>query len=201
MKSKQANLSPYSPPEAYNPPKVDDIPYEELHPFLQSLIDEHKKYDKKIIDFEETLTLIENGKVDKEIDKRLRDFFEYFDEEVRTHHLEEEKTLFAPISAKMKERGDQSKGTEDFNAIDILEDEHIKSIQMAAVTFNLFALFARIPDERSRIIILDTALEQAKAFVELLKLHIFREDTMIFSYAQRHLSAEELDEMKTKKGL
>jgi len=188
--------SPFAPPEAYNPPKVDEeIPYEDMHPFLQELMDEHKAYSNKLTEFEETLTMIEGGKVDKEIDDRLRDFFSHFDEEIREHHLNEEKTLFPIISKKMFDEGSHSKGDENFNAIDVLEDEHIKSIQLAAVTFNLFALFSRIPDERSRIIILDVALTQAKELVELLKVHIYREDTIIFNYAQKNLSNDELTKM------
>lgn len=192
-------VSPFSPPEAYSPPKVDDdVPYEEMHPLLQSFRDEHEAFTKKVSEFEETLALIEGGKVDKEIDKRLRDFFMYFDEEIRVHHLNEEKTLFPIISEKMFAEGDSANGAEDFNAIDVLEDEHIKSIQLAAVVFNLFALFSRIPDERSRIMILDVALQEGKALVELLKVHIFREDTILFTYAHKHLTSDEMSEMQTK---
>ncbi len=190
-------ISPFSPPDAYNPPNVDkDIEYKDMHPFLQSLMDEHKLYSQKVSEFENTLTLIEGGKVDKEIDNRLREFFSYFDEEIREHHLNEEKTLFPIISKKMNEDGTHSKGDENFNVIDVLEDEHIKSIQLAAVTFNMFALFSRIPDERSRIMILDVALTQARELVELLKLHIFREDTIIFSYAQKNLSDDEFTKLE-----
>jgi len=189
--------SPFSPPEAYSPPKVDEeIPYEDMHPLIQSLMSEHKAYSIKITEFEETLSMIEGGKVDKEVDERLRDFFSYFDDEIRTHHLNEEKTLFPIISQKMFEEGSHSKGDDNFNVIDVLEDEHIKSIQLAAVTFNLFALFSRIPDERSRIMILDVALTQAKDLVELLKVHIFREDTIIFTYAHKNLTNDELTKLQ-----
>ena len=47
----------------------------------------------------------------------------------------------------MNEEGDHSNGSEEFNAIDILEGEHSKFIQIAAVVFNFFALFSRISDE------------------------------------------------------
>lgn len=184
--------SPYSPPEAYNPPKVDDeVPYEELHPFIQVLIDEHKEVSDKLTEFEETLHMMEQGQVDRAVDKRLQSFFEYFDEELRVHNLKEEKVFFSIVSEKMNEDGDNSNGLDEFNAIDILEDEHDKFLQMAAVTFNLFALFSRVPDERSRIIILDAAIAESRAFVELLRVHIFREETIIFSYAHRNFSDED----------
>lgn len=192
-------VSPFSPPEAYSPPKVDDeIPYEEMHPLLQSFLDEHKAFSEKISEFEETIALIEGGKVDKDVDVRLRNFFFYFDEEIREHHLNEEKTIFPIVSEKMNEEGNHSNGAEDFNAIDVLEDEHIKSIQLAAVIFNLFALFSRIPDERSRIMVLDVAVQESKALVELLKVHIFREDTILFTYAHNNLSKDELTALQAK---
>lgn len=188
--------SPYSPPEAYNPPKVDEqIAYEDLHPLLQKFTDEHKEYDQILGNFEETLAMIESGKVDKEINKRLLEFYTFFDEKVREHNIEEEKTIFPAISKIMNDTGDHSKSGDFFNAIDVLEDEHTKALQLSAVTFNLFALFSRIPDERSRIIILDAAVIQSKELVELLKVHIYREDTIIFNYAQNKLSDEDLTEM------
>jgi len=190
----EAEMSPFSPPSAYDAPKEEEVAYGDMHPLLQKLMDEHRAYSDKLEMFEETLMMIEGGRIDKEIDARLRDFFAYMDEEVIPHNREEEKALFPAISQKMLQEGRHSKGgDETFNVIDVLEDEHVKIIQMVAVTFNMFALFVRIPDERSRIMILDVALNQAKELLELLKLHIYREDTIIFSYANRHLSVEELD--------
>ena len=117
--------------------------------------------------------MIESGKVDREVDEKLRQFFSYFDDQIVSYNQEGEKYLFARISKKMT-------ADEDFDVIDFLETDHVKSIQMAAVAFNMLALFLRIPDEKSRFIILDIALNQAKELLELLKVHIYREDTMIF---------------------
>ena len=188
--------SPYSPPDAYNPPKIDEqIPYEDMHPLLQKFIDEHKEYDRILTGFEETLSMIESGKVDKEINERLLEFYSFFDEQVRPHNVEEEKTIFPAISKIMNETGDHSKSGDFFNSIDVLEDEHSRALQLSSITFNLFALFSRIPDERSRMIVLDAALVQSKELVELLKVHIYREDTIIFNYAQTKLTQEQLTEM------
>ena len=193
----EGGASPFSPPDAYSASqKEEEVPYEDMHPFLQRLIDEHKAYSKKLAEFEETISLIESGKVDREIDNRLREFFTYVDEEISEHNRNEENALFPLISKKMNAEGSHSKGDSKFNVIDVLEDDHVKTIQLVAVTFNMFALFSRIPDERSRIIILDVALNQAKELVELLKLHIYREDTIIFSYAHRHFSYDELTEIE-----
>ncbi len=185
-------VSPYSPPDTYNPPKADDdVPYEKHHPFIQNLIDEHKVVSDKLTEFEETLAMMKDGKVDRKIDKRLQAFFEYFDDELRTHNLNEEKVFFPILSKMMDKDGNHSNGLDKFNSIDILEDEHSKFLQMAAVTFNLFALFSRIPDVKSRIIVLDAAIEESRAFVELVRAHIFREETIVFSYAYRNFSDED----------
>ena len=192
------SASPFSPPDAYSASeKEEEIPFEDMHPLLQKLITEHKAYSEKLAEFEETIQLIEGGKIDREIDQRLRDFFAYLDEEIIPHNQDEEKALFPKISKKMNQQGKHSKGDENFNVIDVLEDEHIKAIQLSAVTFNMFALFARIPDERSRLMILDVAINQARELIELLKLHIYREDTIIFSYAHRNFSFEELSEIES----
>ena len=191
------SASPFSPPDAYSASeKEEEIPYEDMHPLLQRLITEHKAYSDKLAEFEETIQIIESGTVNREIDQRLRDFFAYLDEEIAPHNRDEEKMLFPKISERMNRDGNHSKGDENFNVIDVLEDEHIKAIQLSAVTFNMFALFARIPDEKSRLMILDVAINQARELIELLKLHIYREDTIIFSYAHRNFSFEELSEIQ-----
>jgi len=193
----EGGVSPYAPPEAYDPPSKDEeIPYEDMHPFLQEFIDEHNAYSKELNAFEATVAMIEGGKVDKEIDERLRQFFFFFDNKVVSHNQEEEKYLFPKISKKMKADGEHSKADDNYTVIDVLEDDHIKSIQLAGVAFNMFALFSRIPDERSRFIILDIALNQAKELLELLRVHIYREDTIIFTYAQRNFTNEELTEIQ-----
>lgn len=195
----EGGVSPYAPPEAYNPPSKDEeIPYEDMHPFLQEFIDDHNSYTKELNAFEATIAMIEGGRVDKDIDERLRQFFYFFDDTIVNHNQEEEKYLFPRISKKMIADGEHSKADENYTVIDILEDDHVKSIQMAAVTYNMFALFSRIPDERSRYIILDVALNQAKELLELLRVHIYREDTIIFTYAQKNFSDEELTEIQQK---
>ena len=41
-------LSPMSPPEAYEPPSDSQIDYDSLHPFLQNLMDDHVDLKKKL---------------------------------------------------------------------------------------------------------------------------------------------------------
>ena len=79
-----------------------------------------------------------------------------------------------------------------------MEDEHAKAMQLAAVVVNFLGLVFRLPDERSAMIVLDTALEQGKNLVELLRLHVFREDNVVFSLAHRLIFRAEFDEMQSR---
>ncbi len=76
-----------------------------------------------------------------------------------------------------------------------MEEEHLKGIQIAAVAFNLFGLASRLRDPDSRLLVLDAAVEQGKALVELYRLHIFREEKILFPLAQKHLTTEEMDKL------
>ena len=173
-------------------PVIDEeIPYEEMHPFLQELIDEHHIYTKELDAFEDTIAMVESGKIDRDVDDKLRQFFYYFDSKIVNYNKGGEKYLFIGISQKTTEN-------ENLNVMGALEGDHVKSIQMAAVAFNMLGLFSRIPDEKSRFIILDIALNQAKELLELLRVHIYREDTMIFQYAQKNFTDIELTEMQKR---
>ena len=69
--------------------------------------------------------------------------------------------------------------------------DHIEALQLAAVSFNLFGLITKLEDKNSKLVILDLAIEQGKALVELLRVHIFREDNIVFSLAQKLISKNE----------
>ncbi len=71
-------------------------------------------------------------------------------------------------------------------------------MQITSVCFNFFGLASRLPDADSRTIVLDLAIEQGKALIEYLRLHIFREDNVIFPLAQKFITEEEFDEMDSK---
>ena len=190
-------ISPMDPPSAYEPPAGEEkIPYEELHPFLQSLTDEHDEANKELEVFSQTINMMKNGKLDKEADKRLRDFFFFLDEVVFPHNQKEEKTLFAPISDYLYEQGEASKGRELFNAIDVLEDDHNTLLQTAAVAFNFFSLFGKLSDDNSRALVLDVALQKSDDLIELLRLHIFREESALITQAHNCISKEALDKMQ-----
>lgn len=197
-KDVQDELSPMDPPDGYMPPASESVPYEDMHPFLQKLIDEHKDFSRELHNFEEILLSIQENGIEKETNSRLRDFFQFFDNHSIPHHQKEEKILFPLLAERLIEKGEHGKGSSPSTAVDLLEDDHIKSLQLAATVFNLFALSGRLPDHDSRLVVLDIALQQGKSLVELLRLHIFREDTILFPIAHKHISEHEFDAMEAK---
>lgn len=187
-------ISPMDPPDAYAPPKKEEeVDYKKMHPFLQRFHTEHQKLEKELNQFEEAILTIQKEGITKEADAKLRHFFHYLDEEISEHNQREEKLLFPLLQEKLIEHGEYSKGEEKTTAIDVLEADHGKALQLTAVIFNFFGLSIRLPDTNSRLIVLDSAIEQGKELVENLRLHSFREETIILPLAHKYISKKEFD--------
>ena len=191
-------LSPMNPPDAYQPPTDNSVPLDEIHPFLRGLIEEHVPFVKTIDEFEATLLEIQQEGINRQRQETLKNFFIFFDEEFGPHNRKEERLLFPVLNQVLIDRGEHSKSFPIHTAVDMLEDEHTNAIQLVAVVFNFFALFSRLTDRNSQLMVLDVAIEQGKALAELLKLHIFREDQIVFSLAHKYVDHALLDEMQAK---
>lgn len=189
------DISPMDPPGAYEPPAEGAVPYEEMHAFLRRLVDEHVPFVKALNDFEETLVSIQKNGMSRKAEEGLRDFFVFFDHEFTPHNRREEAALFPALHRALVLKGEHSNGTVPTTAVDMMEDDHVKAVQLAAVVFNFFGLASRLPDPRSALMTLDAAVEQGKALAERLRLHIFREDRIVFPLAHLHLEPDELDRM------
>lgn len=189
----QQEDSPMDPPNAYEEPGKVSMKEEEISSTVKIFMDEHKEVIKVIEEFEKgIITYKTNGyKLTKEVNESFASFFKCLDEEILPHNRKEEKVLFPVLNKKLIEAGERSKGEKPVTAIDIMEDDHIKFIQLGALAFNLLGLATRMADERSRIFILDTAYETSRELVELLKLHIYREDATLFPLAEKYISKEE----------
>lgn len=190
-------LSPMDPPEAYAPPTTDAIPYEEMHPVLQKFIDEHEKLKVELDVFEKSLIAFKkNGwQSDPEVEKNFSKFFSFMDDALVKHQLKEEKLLFPLLQQRLIEKKEHSNGGFPKSAIDMLEDDHLKISQHLTLMFNFNALAVRLPDVASRALTFDVATEQGFALIELLKLHIFREENIIFPKANEYLSRDEFEKM------
>jgi iron-sulfur cluster repair protein YtfE (RIC family) len=191
-------MNPLDPPDAYSPPALHRIPPEEMHPFLRQFCIEHAAFLEELQKFDEAILAVQKTGYTKELDAQLRHFFHFFERDFIPHSRREETVLFPVLNERLIADGEHSTAEIPTTGIDIMEDDHLKAVQLAAVVLNFIGLALRLPDEKSRLIVLDAALEQAKTLVELMRLHIFREDNVVFSSAHRLISKSEFDDMGTR---
>ncbi len=207
-KDELSEHSPMDPPDAYDKEasNVDGIKYDDLTIALKILIDEHDELVKHAEIFEKTLGEFKDTSYlfTQEINERFNAFFKYFDNHILPHNRKEERHIFPILHKKLIESGEHSPTEKKETAVDLMEDDHIKFIQLASLTFNLLGLASRLPDLHSRAVTFDLAYHNGKELIELLRLHIFREDNTIFPLAQKLLSKDELvilnEEMANFKG-
>ena len=86
-------------------------------------------------------------------------------------------------------------GAKVSTAVDLMKSDHLQYLQISAVMTNFFGISKRLPDEQSRLYVLDAAVRQGRKLIEDLKLHIFREDEVLFSLAHNLIKPEEFDQM------
>ncbi|MBI2316611.1 MAG: hypothetical protein HYU75_06235 [Betaproteobacteria bacterium] len=186
------------PPDAYAPPRLDPVPAAEMHPFLKKLKDRYASLMKELKAFEEAVLSIRDTGYTKEADGRLKSFFGFLDGEFAPHSRREEAAVLALLHQRLIASGEHSKGEIPSTAVDLMEDEYAKALQLAAVIVNFLGLVFRLPDDKSRLVTLDAALEESKNLIELLRLHVFREDNIILPLAHRLISAAEFEQMQSR---
>ena len=191
-------LSPMDPPDAYAPASMEPVPLEALHPFLRQFRDEHVPFMEELNAFEAAIVSIQKNGYARESDAKLRRFFHYLEQEFTPHSRREEAALFPLLRERLIASGEHGSGSAPATATEVMEDEHAKAMQLAAVVVNFLGLVFRLPDERSAMVVLDAALEQGKNLVELLRLHVFREDNIVFALAHRLISTAEFDQMQSR---
>jgi len=91
-------LSPMSPPEDYSPSTVEPVAYEDMTPFLQKLMDEHKVFTEVLNKFESAM--IDWKKSDwifnDDINRSFKELFEFLDKNTPVHNSKEEKEFHLP---------------------------------------------------------------------------------------------------------
>ncbi|MBI3136478.1 MAG: hemerythrin domain-containing protein [Bacteroidetes bacterium] len=193
-------FSPMDPPDAYDTERtrVKGVDMNNLNSLLNGFIHEHTELVKIVDEFDQGLNAFKEAKyiLDENTNKIFNRFFNYFDTEILPHNKKEERYLFPVLNERMLESGEH--GLDNITAIDLMEDDHVKFIQLGSLIFNFLGLAARLPDGHSRYLVLDIAYHNGKELVELLKLHVFREDNTVFPLAQKLLSAEELEAITQK---
>ncbi len=190
-----AGLSPMDPPDAFQPPSLESVAAEELHPFLRRLRVEHIPLLQELDRVEEAIRTAREAGFDAEIDRVMMRFFGFFDGEVVPHFRREEAGLFALLRQRLISSGEHSRGRVATTAVDVMLADHLAAVQFAAVSLNLIRLGSVLPDERSAAMTISAGLREAEKLVELLRLHVFREDNIVFAAAHRLISAAELDEI------
>lgn len=185
-------------PVGYAPPKPQPVPAHELHPFLRRFGEEHASLLKQLDAFEEAVLSIGKDGYTRQADGRLRHFFDYLDQAFVPHNRREEAALFPLLRERLIASGEHGKGGDLLTATDLMEDEHAKAMQLAAVVLSFLGLVFRLPEQRSAMIVLDAALEQGKNLIELLRLHVFREDSIVFPLAHRLISTAEFDALQAR---
>jgi len=189
-------LSPMDPPDAYAPPSIEPVPPSSLHPFLKRLSEKHAPLIAELDALEATLLSIRQGGFTKESDAALRRFFTFFDREFHDLCRREEASLYPLLHERLVESGEHGKGDDPATAVEVVKNEHAEAAQLAALAVNFLGLAFRLPDERSRLIVLDAALEQSKNLVELLRLMVFRKNNVLYALAQRLISDADFDRMQ-----
>ncbi|MCB9800368.1 MAG: hemerythrin domain-containing protein [Candidatus Omnitrophica bacterium] len=190
--SVQEECSPMDPPDAYNPPGKITVNIEDMHPFLKGLIDDHNEIKGALEGFETAVRAIRETGVTPDSNRAFAQFFRTFDDVFLAHDKKEEKYLFPVLESELIKKGEHSKGSVVTTATDVMEEDHVRIIQLASVIFNFFGLASRLTDTASRNIVLDAALSQADELIELMRLHIFREDTIVFPLAHQLIDSKVL---------
>jgi hemerythrin-like domain-containing protein len=194
----QEGTSPFSPPNAYSQPVDNGVTVETMHAYLRTFTDEHADYEAQLGRLESLLgTMRQQKAVSPEAFAQLREFFTHFEAEVVAHNRREERELFPVLRKRFVERGERSNGPNPVDPCSVLEAEHVEAVRIGAVAISFFALANRLEQEDSKAMVLSIALERTDAFIKHMRLHIFREDRIVFALAQEYLTTEELDGLLT----
>lgn len=192
--------SPMDPPDAYSvPEELRDTQPQDFHPMLHDFMDDHQACMEQLEKFEKALQAIRtnNYQLTEENNEILSGWFTYLEEDLLPHNRREERRLFPLLHQRLIEAGEHSKSEPKTTAVDLFEDDHVKMIQLGALSFNLLGLGVRLRDRVSSLQVMDIAVSSGMELIELIRLHIFREDHTLFPLAVKLLSQQELDELVT----
>mgnify|MGYP001327192800 CR=1 FL=1 len=190
-------LSPMDPPDAYSSYATIELENGELNESLTILKKEHEELAAVLDVFEKSISQFkELGYVlNHEVNDGFKKFFDFFDNHLLPHNRKEEKVLFPVLQKALLSNNEHGVGKNPVTAVDIMEDDHVKFIQLGALTFNLLGLAPRFRDEQSKMFTYDVAYNNAKELIELIRLHVFREDNTLFPLAQKYLSSQQFNQI------
>lgn len=186
-------MSAMDPPDAYDKESTIGLDYEQANIFIKSLVDDHKKVTEELKLFDAALLKFKEGHFafNKEVAESFNQFYQFLDNHILPHNEREEKYYFRILHQRLIESGEHGSTNEERTAVDVMEDDHVKFIQLGSLSFNLFGLAHRLRDPESIGVVYDLAYNTASELVELLRLHIFREDETLFPLSQKLLTEED----------
>lgn len=186
--------SPMDPPQSFHLEGIEKVAFADLSEPLRVLVAEHEAYIAVLDEFETGLIAFKDRRwmMDDVCSKRFRKFFHFMDDETVRHNSKEEKALFPVLQKKLIAVGECSPGSRPTTAIDVMEDDHLKVMQVSCLVFNLLGIASRLKDAESRNTVYQIAYDQGREMVETMRLHIFKENEVLFPRAQKLLSADEM---------
>lgn len=185
--------SPMDPPQPFHLAGIERLDRASLPEALGILIDDHNVFLTVLDDFEKALIKFKDAgwNIDPETSKSMKAFFRYMDEEVSVHNAREEKALFPILHKKLVACGECSPGEHPKTAVNIMEDDHLKVAQANCLVFNLLGIGSRLKDAESRHTVFQISYDQGREIVETMRLHIFKENEVLFQLAQKWITADE----------
>ena len=185
---------PFEPTNAYDHQNIARVEYENYHPFIKELIDEHKKMTLVLNNFEMSLIdwRINDWEFKETINEKFKSFFTLIKEKVPIHNKKEDKVLLPLLNKKLIELCDQNFLNCELTGNDLIVDEHLKIEQAASIVFNLLDIGLSLFDKQSKEITFAAVFEQGLAIVETIKLHIYREENILFPQSMKLLNWNEI---------
>lgn len=186
--------SPMAPPVAMHHGDIKKVSPEDFAPALKMLWDDHQEFLAVLDCFEQALTSFKNEgwKISPETSRGFGQFFEFMDHDTPRHNAKEEKALFPLLHEKLVATGECSPGEHPTTSVDVMEDDHLKVAQASALVFNLLGIASRLRDENSRATLNQIAYDQGREIIEVMRLHILKENEVLLPQAQHLLDGEEL---------
>jgi hemerythrin-like domain-containing protein len=196
--------SPYNPPSPEEAVKPEEVPYERMPAVIQKLIDEHERAKEELQTFEDALNRFKQNHwvLDEELSEKFQNFFQFLDSNILEHNQKEEAVLFPLLAERLREAGEHGRMSDQAGdtrtGVDIMEDDHVKFIQYSTLVFHFLGLSEQLPDLRSQTMVADLAYNKGMELTEMLRLHIEREDTILFPQAYQLISKEEFERMEVQ---
>lgn len=192
--------SPMNPPQPFHLAGIEKVALADLAAPLQELVAEHKTFLAVLDGFESALVSFKSSgwMIDKAASDAFAKFFNHMDHETPRHNAKEEKALFPILQKKLIAAGECSPGERPSTAIDVMEDDHLRVMQSVCLVFNLLGISSRLKDPESRATVCQIACDQGREIAETMRLHVFKENEVLFPRAQQLIAPDEMEYVREK---